>query len=542
MTSPPRGGDGPGAQAVVRTPVGRDASLVCKFLQAEGFACRECRSMCELTHLVARGAGPVVVAAEALAHQETEDLIRELEAQPDWSDVPLIVFESTLGPNSRVSALARQRNATVLRRPVDVQTFLGVMRAAMESRRRQIQVRELLGHQERLHRRAARRARQLQQLTMKVARAEQDERARIARVLHDELQQLLVAARMRLSSLGNQESARADETWMQETRASVDELLQEAIRAARRLTLDLNPPILQHGDLGAALEWLARETGRRHGLQVVVQSDPHATEVAPPIREFLYEAARELLFNVVKHAGVKDGVTVRLLAQKNRVILLVEDKGAGFDPAILQNCGQDPRGYGLLSIRERAELLGGHLHIESEAGQGCTSKICLPRSPEKERRPASGPEGRISDQGEHEEQAVETPPIRVLVVDDHRVVRRGIVSMLSQEEDIGVVGQAASGEEAIARFRELRPDVVLMDVSMPGMNGIEATQKIVAEFPGAIVFGLSMFEMDEIAERMLDAGARGYLVKSGSVQRLLEQVRTHGRTSRPGVPFRREEH
>ena len=119
----------------------------------------------------------------------------------------------------------------------------------------------------------------------------------------------------------------------------------------------------------------------------------------------------------------------------------------------------------------------------------------------------------------------EGQPIRLLLVDDHPVVRKGTRELLDTEHDFQVVGEAASGEEAILKARELIPDVILMDVSMPGMNGIEATRQIKAERPAQNVLVLTSYDDDAYIFALLEAGAAGYLLKNASEAELLGAVR-----------------
>jgi len=115
--------------------------------------------------------------------------------------------------------------------------------------------------------------------------------------------------------------------------------------------------------------------------------------------------------------------------------------------------------------------------------------------------------------------------IRVLVVDDHPVLREGIASMLANQTDIKLVGEASDGAEALEKYRELRPDVVLMDLLMPNMNGIEATTAIRAEAPSAKVLILTTFAGDVQAVRALRAGAIGYLLKSSLRTDMISAIR-----------------
>jgi DNA-binding NarL/FixJ family response regulator len=117
------------------------------------------------------------------------------------------------------------------------------------------------------------------------------------------------------------------------------------------------------------------------------------------------------------------------------------------------------------------------------------------------------------------------PRLRVLVVDDHALVRRGFATLLAGEPDLTVVGEAANGQMAIELTRQLSPDVVLMDVNMPVMNGIEATRAIHAEFPMVRVIGLSVFEDPDQTAAMRHAGAVGYLHKNATAEALLAAIR-----------------
>lgn len=117
-------------------------------------------------------------------------------------------------------------------------------------------------------------------------------------------------------------------------------------------------------------------------------------------------------------------------------------------------------------------------------------------------------------------------PIRLLVADDHPLLRDGIAAMIEAHDDILLVGEAADGQQAVERFAELRPDVTLMDLQMPGLNGIEAIQAIRRQFADARIAVLTTYSGDARALQAVQAGARGYLLKSMLRKELVTAIRT----------------
>ena len=367
---------------------------------------------------------------------------------------------------------------------------------------------------------------QLRTLASKILQAEEGERRRIARVLHDQLQQLIAGARYALESL----KGAAEDTAYQEALGRVDAMLGESLKVSRSLTTELSPPIRHGGQLGPVLEWCAIFMKQKHGLAVTVHNEGEASLKSEELIVLLYQAVRELLFNVVKHAKVSSAV-VSISERDQGVVLVVQDEGAGFDPRLLgQNPGVSGE-YGIFSIRERLSLYGGRLEIDSAPGRGSRFTLWVPVASEPDAETTGSAalsenvqlirealkDGHATDAG--------TKRIRILLADDHPVVRRGIALALKEQPDMEVVGEAQDGGQAVEIVARVLPDVVIMDMKMPGMSGIEAMRIIHARHPGIRVIAFSALDDPDQAKAMREAGAVGYLSKNDPPARLLATIR-----------------
>lgn len=408
-----------------------------------------------------------------------------------------------------------------------------------------------------------RRTAQLRALALELTQAEERERKRLAHVLHDHLQQLLVGARIHMSLL----RVSPDPEALATAADRVDALLVEAFDTARNLTYELSAAVLHGDDFTQAVNWLAEWYMDKHGLHVSLHADPPEFRMEETTRITLFHALRELLFNSVKHSGT-DRVEVCLRRDSDgAAVMEVEDQGTGFDPeasrATAAGAGSGPGGFGLFSLRERLDLLGGSFHVRSAPGQGSTFTVIVPPAPHPltpspdvidetppdgtetgalapdtaRRRLPGSPRRATSALNPGAEAAARAPKaasaLRILIADDHPTLRDGLSRLLSDHADFEVVGQAADGGEAVTMARRLRPDLVLMDISMPVMNGIQATRQICSELPSTRIIGLSMFEDDQRVNAMLEAGASAFVNKGAPSGDLLAAIRKATDMPRP---------
>jgi PAS domain S-box-containing protein len=365
---------------------------------------------------------------------------------------------------------------------------------------------------------------QLRRLASQLTLAEQSARRQLASTLHDGLQQLLFSAGMTLDEAMKSNSPEEQVELLQRARAD----LKEAVEASRTLSVNLFPPVLHVGGLPAGLKWLARRTQEQYDVVVNVTADPQANPAASDVRILLFEAIRELLFNAVKHAGV-DRVDVDLaLGPCDTIHIQVSDDGVGFDPgATLHDKNQPQAGLGLFSIQERLALLGGNLDIHSVPGMGSRFSLTVPRTG-LPGLAAGGTEVQ-HDTAQQERLVYESPSVsskslRILIADDHAVARAGLRELLGRRPELQVVGEAATGVEAITLVVALQPDVIVMDVSMPQMNGIEATREIHRTLQHIRIVGLSTHDDGNTERLMREAGAEAYFTKTEGTGRLLDHL------------------
>lgn len=375
----------------------------------------------------------------------------------------------------------------------------------------------------------SRRADQLARLSSQLTLAEQRERRRIAEILHDYFQQLMVGAKIGQEFL----ISRMDGSLRPEAEHVLD-LINQSIKKSRSLTHELSPAVLQSNNLSASLEWLAGWMQNTHGLEVELHIEEQVILDQKNIMLLLFQSVRELLFNVLKHSGARSA-TVQMEREKGELGIEVIDRGPGFDPqAVLSDTGYDQK-FGLISIRERITHLGGRIEIESGPDTGTRISLVIPMKKEK---PAESSLGDLHRRifGKLIPLKTGTPKqmgkIGVMLVDDHPVMLEGMARFLNSCSDIEVVGEASDGEEAVHLVREIVPDIILMDIILPKMDGLEATRIIHSEFPHIRIIGLSVHDKQE-GSAMIKAGACAYRCKSDDTDMILATIRDRDRGGRP---------
>lgn len=375
---------------------------------------------------------------------------------------------------------------------------------------------------------------QLRSLASELSKAEERERQRLATNLHDNLGQILAIGKMKLDLLQLHRNKLPDRaaSGMDE----LTELMDDAISYTRELMTELKPPpSLDEEDVRASIAWVGDKMSR-YNLKVTIEDDGQPKPISEEIQTTLRQCVRELLFNIVKHAGVNEA-RITLSRADGQVQIIVEDEGIGFSMKGKEPAPTEEGGFGLFNIKERMGLLGGSLKVTSKPGKGTKMALRVPaKDKDKSDMPILSNMGGSTPPSGLPEQTGSDLKIKVLLVDDHQMMREGLQRIIEEEDDLTVIGEASDGEEAVKLAQEAYPDVIIMDVNMPGMNGIEATREITSNTPQVRIIGLSLQEEKNVAEAMRSAGASAYLTKSEVFETLCATIRSEAMMAmKPGT-------
>lgn len=339
---------------------------------------------------------------------------------------------------------------------------------------------------------------QLRQLATSLQHAQEQERSRIARELHDDLAQMLTSLRLDVAWL-SRHTATAPAAW----RARLDAIATDIAalgEAVRRIGTELRPTVLDNLGLSAALECHLKDVCARTGLTYALQVPRQELTLGPARSTAMFRIFQEAVTNVVRHAQASH-VSVHLLQQSDAWLLEVSDDGRGITSAQRTH----PTALGLLGMRERAHLWGGEVAVLGQSGVGTTVSISLPCESLSPGLPSG--------------------TSRVLVVDDHATVRVGIKRFIAETPDLVVAGEASTAQEMFAALAVAAYDVVLLDLSLPGRDGLDVLQQLQHSHPTVPVLVFSVHTEEQYAIRALKTGAAGYLTKDCEPEVLLLALR-----------------
>ena len=370
-----------------------------------------------------------------------------------------------------------------------------------------------------------------QQLTREREGATLEERNRLAREIHDTVASSLTSVVLQVKTA--ETALQSGDIPLAQT--MISEALQHSAKAlneTRRAVYGMVPETLSRQTASQSIEEETEKFALETGIETPFIRSGTEVSLSTELRLAALRIVQEALNNAKKHAGAKR-VRVGIQFHSENVVLMIQDDGVGFDSSASKQ-PDEQGGYGLFGMTERARLLGGDVHIESTPGWGTLVRATLPYHPSERARPETlkqseplllppPPEKVSSTTSTVDSSGVEK--LRVLIADDHPVVRNGIKTALEMEGSILIVGEASDGEQAYLETKRLSPDAVLMDLQMPHVDGLEGLRRIHAEMPEMPVVILTTFFNETSVADSLRAGARGYLLKDASAVEIADALR-----------------
>lgn len=398
---------------------------------------------------------------------------------------------------------------------------LGISVVALDITDRVNAEKKLADLNEELEERVEQRTQQLHSLTARFLSMEQRERRKFSQYLHDEIQQSLAAAKLLIEQVHN---SFTDDTVNPALSESL-RLLSEAIHKTRSITTDMSPPLMFDSGMTICLQWLARWAAAKLDIEVETTIVGEDRPVSEEIGYLLFRSMKELLFNIKKHAEVDKGY-IEIRFDDDNLDVSITDKGVGFDPGIIEDLSVES--YGLLSIVEQVRAMAGSVDFVSERKNGTRVRILVPRiTGESMNNDDTLLEKKEDVLGKGVNELMEVEKDQgtiVLIVDDQKDLRYTLRLILEDLSSDYTFLEAQGGEEAIEVVKNFKPQVILMDISMNGMSGLEATKEILAINDEIRIIGLSMHENESMGKAMIDVGAAAYLTKDSSAEKILETI------------------
>ena len=359
----------------------------------------------------------------------------------------------------------------------------------------------------------------LRQLSARLLKLQDEERRRIARDLHDTTGQKIAVLSMTLDRLAKLvDTRKADvKDALAESRDVVGKIGEEI----RTLSYLLHPPLLDECGLASAVLWYAEGFKKRSGIHLSVSIDEELVRLTTDAETALFRVLQESLTNVHRYSG-SPSAEIRIFQSASKVHLEIVDHGKGVKAGTERPAfaGAPTLGVGIPGMRERIRQLGGQLEVEF-SNEGTRVYASLPTEAFTEE---SGP---FRDKENFQGNGRQRPVVRrrILIADDHEVMRRGVRGLVESQEEWSVCGEAIEGNEAISKTRELHPDLLILDVSMPGVSGIEAALQILKDDPNMKILFFTMYDSPQMMREISNVGAWGYVAKARAGNDLVDAVR-----------------
>jgi two-component system NarL family sensor kinase len=365
----------------------------------------------------------------------------------------------------------------------------------------------------------------LRQLSARLLKLQDEERRRIARDLHDTTGQKIAVLSMTLDRLAKLVDARKVDVRdaLAESRDVVGKIGEEI----RTLSYLLHPPLLDECGLASAVLWYAEGFKKRSGIHLNVAIDDELVRLTTDAETALFRVLQESLTNVHRYSG-SPSAEIRIFQSARKVHLEIVDHGKGVKAGTERPAfaGAPTLGVGIPGMRERIRQLGGQLEVEF-SNEGTRVHASLPMEASAEESVSQSTSELFRDKENFQTNSRQRPEVRrrILIADDHEVMRRGLRGLVESQEEWSVCGEAIEGNEAISKTRELHPDLLILDVSMPGVSGIEAALQILKDDPNMKILFFTMYDSPQMMREISKVGAWGYVAKARAGNDLVDAVR-----------------
>ena len=476
---------------------------MCTHLEAAGIECVACKNADELCERIDEDAGAVVFTEEALAPAELHRLGCVLDAQPAWSDIPLIMLAAAPAYEQtarQLSAIGRRTNVTIIDRPVRIKSLISAAQTALLARQRQYQIRDLMQIlEERIH-----------------------ERDRFLAILGHELRNplgaILLASQMRDADdrLGADHAQLIERQSRHLTRI-VNDLLDLSRVVSGKIVL--KKQVIDLRDVARQSLQIVAESARSQKIELELCEPPEALPAnVDPVR--IEQIITNILTNAIKYTPEGGRVNVELLHQGDQGVIRVCDNGVGISPerigvifelfAQAENTigrAQGGMGVGLALVRNLIELHGGTVEAKSD-GIGKGSEF-IARLPLTDEIPIPARPAVI-------EPSHDGSTRRIVIVEDNADVRELLRLKLRRlGHEVEAVGD---GQAAVEMIVDIRPDMALVDIGLPGIDGYQVAAQVREKLgQGVVLIAVSGFGQPEDKRRALDAGFDEHITKPADV-------------------------
>jgi len=369
----------------------------------------------------------------------------------------------------------------------------------------------------------------LRQLSARLLKLQDEERRHIARDLHDITGQKLAAQSMALAKVLRKAAGLDQES--QRLLVECVTLSNQVSDEIRTLSYLLHPPLLDELGLSSAVRWYAEGYERRTGIKVEVKIPLDFGRLSPDVEVALFRVMQESLSNVQRYSESPRAYVRLKRLSSDEIQVQIGDFGKGMHPATLNTSTHTaaPLGVGIQGMRERMRQLGGKLEITSRLKHGTLVTATLPMvhpqaNPSAESITNTTVESATNRGTDTPAPGRDTPRKQILIADDHEMLRRGIRNALEDRQDWQICGEAVDGQEAVNKVNTLRPDLVILDINMPVLNGLAAVRQILRNRPQTKIVIFTVHDSEQTIKEIHAAGAHAYVSKNDASDALLRVV------------------